>query len=64
LRRRTEVVGFVASIDGSLLCSDLPAQDGAETTDIAVALLASTKGALSTRESHFDGLVLYALNLG
>jgi hypothetical protein len=31
-RRLVEVVGSGTSIDSSLLCSELPAQDGAETT--------------------------------
>jgi hypothetical protein len=37
--RREVVVEFGASIDGSLLYGDLPALDGAETTDIAEALV-------------------------
>ena len=37
--RRKGVVEFGASIDGSLWYGDLPALDGAETTDIAEALV-------------------------
>jgi len=37
-----------ASIDGSLWYGDLPAQDGVEISDIAVALCLSRIGALST----------------
>ena len=37
--RREVVVESGASIDGSLLYGDLPALDGAETTDIADALV-------------------------
>jgi len=40
--RRWVVVVFGASIDGSLLYGDLPALDGAETTDIAEALVSES----------------------
>lgn len=48
--RRAEVVGFRASIDGSLLYGDLPAPDGAEATDIAGALFLE----LDWRPQHPD----------
>jgi hypothetical protein len=46
--RRYGVVQFPASIDGSLWYGDLPAPDGVEISDIAVALSLSRIGALST----------------
>ena len=45
---RVAVLLSGASIDGSLWYGDLPAPDGAEISDIAVALSLSTIGALST----------------
>jgi hypothetical protein len=46
--RREVVVESGASIDGSLLYGDLPALDGAETTDIAEALVSE----LDRRPQH------------
>ena len=59
--RREVVVESGASIDGSLLYGDLPALDGAETTDIAEALVSEPEGALSTRKAQVPGSVLSAL---
>ena len=59
--RREVVVESDASIHGSLLYGDLPALDGAETTDIAEALVQSPQGALRTRKAQVPGSVLSAL---
>jgi hypothetical protein len=57
------VVESGASTDGSLLYGDLPALDGAETTDIAEALVSEREfgSALSTRNAQVAGSVLSAL---
>lgn len=60
--RRAEVVGFSASIDGSLLCSDLPAQDGGRDVGHSRnALRAITNGALSIRKAQSTGSMLNVL---
>jgi hypothetical protein len=55
------VVESGASIDGSLVYGDLPALDGAETTDIADALVSEFGSAPSTRKAQVPGSVLGAL---
>ena len=59
--RREVVVESGASIDGSLLYGDLPAPDGAETTDIAEALVPEPGSALNTRKAQVPGVVSSAL---
>jgi len=54
--RREVVVESGASIDGSLFYGDLPALDGAETTDIAEALVSEfEKAPLAPEKPRFPG---------
>jgi hypothetical protein len=62
--RREVVVEFGTSIDGSLLYGDLPAPDGAETTDIAEALVSELGSAPQHPKEPVTGSVLYALISG
>jgi len=59
--RREVVVKSGASIDGSLLYGDLPALDGAETTDIAEALVSEFRRRPQHPKARLPGPVLDAL---